>query len=474
MLVLSFAACGKTTPEPPTETTLQPAYSYQIQTIVEETRGNIKFEFSRPVFAGTSPLVGTANAAYDQMEAEYKSRMEEAAADYAEEAGSDPWNFTEHSRLIYERHGVLSFVTEGDWFMGGVHNSWIAGHTFDFNLGRELKIADFLQGDDADITAALVDAFKGAIDEMDVPGYDYPDAWEQSGPDANFYLAEDGVHVFYMPYVVPATQNGVDVFIPWFSRLMKREYNPPVITTQPVEGLAALEETTTLAAESEAEAAGEQETAKIPQTKEELVAYYNEVVNRVKAEKPGFTWTLQNSVSNIASSSGFIERAADMAMRFVSLDVDVMPAVAKGADHNELFNVRGQSWGGRLTPQPVSRITLADKGAAWELRVELKPEKRSALAVSPADHDHGRMFTVMTYNEIHDAIDPYAFIGKMERFAPSYRDSWAVLTIDKETDRLLKAEYKLTMDASIGAKFAVFPAFDATATISRHEVYKIG
>jgi len=252
-----------------------------------------------------------------------------------------------------------------------------------------------------------------------------------------------------------------------------------VTTTAPEETSSeeestAEEETSAPDDETSKTAETETTTAKIPQTKEELVAYFNEVVNRVKAEKPGFTWTQQNIVSNIASSSGFIQSAAGMAMRFVSLDVEPMPSAAKGADHNADFNVRGQAWSSRLTPQAVSKISLADKGAAWELRVDLKPEKRDSLAVNPPDHDHGKIFTVMTYDEIHGAIDSYASIGKMEYFAPSYHDSWAVLTIDKGTNRLLKAEYMLTMDAVIGAKFVLFPAFDATATISRHEVYTIG
>ena len=247
-----------------------------------------------------------------------------------------------------------------------------------------------------------------------------------------------------------------------------------IVTTAVPEETSDEEETTAPDGETTIAIDEEAAEAKIPQTKEEIVAYFNEVSNRVKTEKPGFTWTLQNIVGNIASSSGFIERAAGMAMKFVSLEADTMPPAAKGAGHNAQFNVRGQAWSSRLTPQAVAKASLTDKGKTWELRVDLKPEKRGSLAVNPPDHDHGKIFTVMTYGEIHDAIDSYSFIGKLESFAPSYHDSWAVLTIDKETDRLLKAEYMLTMDAVIGAKFAIFPAFDATATISRHEIYKIG
>jgi len=225
VLLTALAACGRTEPAPTVPATDVPtqaaAYGYEIQTAVEETRGNIGFKFTRPVFSGTSPLVEAANRVYNQMEAEYKTKMEDEPGD--ENGPIAPWNYTELSGCTYDRGGVLSFTTDGDWFMGGVHNSWITGHTFDFNLGRALKIADFLEGDDAQITAALVDAFsRDAAGEDDLT-----DVEAQSGPDANFYLAGDGVHVFYMPYVVPATQNGVDVLIPWKSELIKQAYRAP-------------------------------------------------------------------------------------------------------------------------------------------------------------------------------------------------------------------------------------------------------
>lgn len=264
VLMTALAACGKTEPAPTEPATAAPtqaaAHGYEIQTTVDENDG-ILFQFSRPVFSGASPLVETANQVYDKMEAGFKDKMSAEA-----NPTDEPWNYTELSALSYEADGVLSFTTQGDWWMGGVHNSWTTGHTFDFNLGRELKIADFLQGDEEEIRAALVRAFATEMEmgDVDVRYYDFPDAEEQSGPDANFYLAEDGVHVFYMPYVVPATQNGVDVFIPWASYLMKREYHPPEVTTQLVEGLTALEETAVVGARSETTAGAESTIAKIP------------------------------------------------------------------------------------------------------------------------------------------------------------------------------------------------------------------
>jgi len=466
VLLPALAACGKKTPGPeePATAPAQPAaYAYEIQTTVDENEG-ILFQFSRPVFSGSSPLAATANQVYDRMEADYKDKMNAEAPNPTDE----PWNYTELSELSYEADGVLSFTTQGDWFMGGVHNSWVTGHTFDFNLGRELKIADFLRGDEEEIRMALVDAFVREV-VRSIQMSDMDDAFEQSGADANFYLAHDGVHVFYMPYVVPATQDGVDVLIPWGSYLIKSEFRPAEITTQLVEEITAPVDGTT----GEAESTIEPETKKLLQTKEELVAYFNQVSDQVKIDKPGYTWTQQTSVENITSPSSAIEWLAGQAMKFVSLDVLEMDPAAKGADHRD-FGVWGQTWGSRLTPQATQKASLTDKGNAWELRVDLKPEKRGSLPKTEPEHDHGKVFKVYTYDQIYGAVEPYAWLGKIEQFAPSYHDSWAVLTIDKETGRLVRAEYMLTMDGYFKAKPAVLPALEATCTISQHEIYKIG
>ena len=257
-LLLAFAACGKVSSTPAEKTVLQTegtapettfetaantatmvdkqsvTYSYEIHTALEKTHtdpggGVIEFQFSRPFFAETSPLAKTANQVYDQAEAEYRSRMEEVVADY----GGDPYPYGDvrYSTLLcttsYEADGVVSFVLHGEWMMGGVHNSWDIGHTFDFNLGRELKLRDLLQGTDAQITAALENAFyewykQEEGSEFSGDEFDKNEIKKQSGPDANFYLDKDGVHVFYEPYVIPATQNGVDILFPWTSELVRQ------------------------------------------------------------------------------------------------------------------------------------------------------------------------------------------------------------------------------------------------------------
>jgi len=233
-LLLALAACVKKAPAPgPTEpvtvsqTVPAALYAYGLRATIDTSAdddGRPIFMFSRPFFEEFSALAKTANAIYARMEENFIVTMEENA-----EEPSDPefpLYFKALTEPTYMTDGVVSFTTSGEWFMGGVSNSWSTGHTFDFNLRRELKIADVLHGDGAQIAAALESAFfawveaeGGSVDEL--ADFELEGIREQCGPDANFYLAEEGVHVFFEPYTVPATQDGVDVFFPWGSELVK-------------------------------------------------------------------------------------------------------------------------------------------------------------------------------------------------------------------------------------------------------------
>jgi hypothetical protein len=203
-------------------------YRYKIRTMID-TSSNKKiplFVFSRPLFEGTHGLVTVINKIYDEAEKEFSSETvesdwETSEFDYYRDPDY-PCRYKVLSDCTYEKDDIVSFTSNYDWYMGGVHNSWKEGHTFDFALGRELKIGDILIGDESQITATLEKEFSKWFEETEKSKLeDIFDSKErrviaeQSGAEANFYLAEDGVHIFYSPYVLSATQNGVDILIPW-------------------------------------------------------------------------------------------------------------------------------------------------------------------------------------------------------------------------------------------------------------------
>ena len=208
-------------------------YSYEIKTTVDELftstqNAVVEFKYSRPVFTETSELAKTVNMIYDQAEIAYKNKMNSLKTGFSDippdESGNSEF-YTEICETTYEKNGIISFTSTEDWWIGGVQTRNITGHTFDFKLGRELKISDIIYGDETQITDTLINEFynwlkqnenldSAYIDDIDIDNMIKDDIKKQSGPDAKFYLTEEGLHIFYY-YVLPAHQGGIDVLIPW-------------------------------------------------------------------------------------------------------------------------------------------------------------------------------------------------------------------------------------------------------------------
>ncbi|MCL2433906.1 MAG: hypothetical protein FWD16_05250 [Clostridia bacterium] len=231
------SSIAQTTPEPSSDE----LYVFQITATVNDVRqlkggGVCEFKFSRAKFQGTSAAVALANKAFDDAEARFKNRMKDAIADYCDDETDAQYYFTQECKAVHEKGGTVSFIISERWFMGGVSNSSIEGHTFDFKtLERELKIGDIMIGLKADVQKALENElyeWYRAVNGTAMADADFAENREyiaqQSGPDANFYLDPDGVHVFFMPYILPATQDGVDLLFPWtMSELVGRgEWSP--------------------------------------------------------------------------------------------------------------------------------------------------------------------------------------------------------------------------------------------------------
>jgi len=207
----------------------QNSYSYEIEVIFDSTSfsdGRFPiYTFSRPVFEETSELAKEINRLFVQEEKEMYKEMraaEDAFISFPQDIhweSNYPWKHTKLTECVFEKSGVLSFILNEEWYMGGVCNKKIKGYTFDFNSGHKLSIADVLYGDEAQITVILEDMFYLWYENaygVELTNETYKNnVKKQSGLAANFYLSKDGIHVFCEPYTLPATQYGIDILIPW-------------------------------------------------------------------------------------------------------------------------------------------------------------------------------------------------------------------------------------------------------------------
>lgn len=72
---------------------------------------------------------------------------------------NETWFYTIKCHVSYQDESLLCICYEGNWWMGGVHNIWNYGFTFDLTSGELLGIRDLIDGTDEEIETKIVDSF---------------------------------------------------------------------------------------------------------------------------------------------------------------------------------------------------------------------------------------------------------------------------------------------------------------------------
>ena len=243
----------------------------------------------------------------------------------------------------------------------------------------------------------------------------------------------------------------------------------PVSAPDPTEIETTAEEIDETTDEFEAateEASNEEEEAtdalEKPGTIAEIVAYYNDAANKVKTGKPGYSCTEQ---TNINSINGGAQWLVNIVNRAITDETPQAATVAKGANHND-FAVPGKDWASKLNASAVQSATCTEKGNVYEIRINMKRESQVDLPRNVEDHQHGRAFKVYNAGMIYDVMAGYEGLGRITKFAPTYRDCYILCTIDKETGNMKSAQYYLTFDAEIEGRLVSAIPIRASASIS--------
>jgi len=243
----------------------------------------------------------------------------------------------------------------------------------------------------------------------------------------------------------------------------------PVSLPDPTEIETTAEEIVEVTDEFEAtaeEASMEEEEAAAalekPGTIAEIVAFYNDAANKVKEEKPGYSFTEQTSINSI---NGGAQWLVNIVNRAITDETPQAATIKKGDNHND-FAVPGKDWASKLEPSAVQSATCTQKGGVYEIRINMKRESQADLPRNVEDHRHGRAFKVYNAGMIYDVMAGYEGLGRIEKFAPTYRDCYIICTVDSVTGAMKTAQYYLTFDADIVGRLVSAIPIRASASIS--------
>ncbi len=201
-------------------------------------------ESNQPVFIGSSQQIKNMNAAFedelpkeDTIDAsEWLLEAYDSREGYTfEEANNgrvgglvDTWEES------YRKNQYLSFVGSSEWDGLGPHGGFeCLGNTFDCSTGKVMKISDILLVDESNVQETLYNEYiayqlsrgdEGEFLAEAAQGYEsgsyvsyYVDSVKEQCNPANavFWLAEDGVHVFFHQYTFYYAVGASELIIPY-------------------------------------------------------------------------------------------------------------------------------------------------------------------------------------------------------------------------------------------------------------------
>ena len=174
---------------------------------------NIAYPFIEP---DGNEFIDTINAEYEK---EANDALEEALSYYKEIIEDEyfvddygiPFTMNMDYIVTLDRKGYLSILTTHSFYSGGAHpNSTMWGRTFDLKANKELTMREVFNAETFDLENAVAERIADVVLEYSDEEHakDVHDEAIKEIDNAGFYLTDDAVHVFYVPYQIASYAEG--------------------------------------------------------------------------------------------------------------------------------------------------------------------------------------------------------------------------------------------------------------------------
>lgn len=223
---------------------------------------------------------------------------------------------------------------------------------------------------------------------------------------------------------------------------------PAAVTTEAE--TAASDEATT----EKAEETTEKEEDKTPQTTEEILALYNDSINRVKTESKAVVsnYTLNTQTQDAEISNKMLQNIANKLIS-ANMGYDKKKANITYATPSQIldaFPVRGQKWSSHLTPDDISKATCTEKDGVYTVTLYLKPDSNPNIKT---DQGHaGKAFSVITKDAIVEGAGSLGMsVIEEDSIKLTFKDCRITAKIDKETGHVTDANYYMDWTLALTA-----------------------
>lgn len=216
------------------------------------------------------------------------------------------------------------------------------------------------------------------------------------------------------------------------------------------DAVSAQDETDTTASVSEETTAAEDETTeapaeeKAPQTKAEIISYFNESMNRVKpnAKSIKTNYVLNTQTSDATLSNKMLQNIAN---KLISANMGY-DKKQEGLTFNTLnernagFPVRGQTWSSKLTESDVSSATCTEKDGKYIIELKLIPD--TTPNIKAGEGHAGKAFSIVTKDQIVEGAGSLGMsVIEEDSIKLTFKDCRITVKVDKETGNVESANY---------------------------------
>ncbi len=204
----------------------------------------------------------------------------------------------------------------------------------------------------------------------------------------------------------------------------------------------------------------------MPQTKEEIINYFNTAINNVKPKSKSIksNYMIHAVAGEVTGVPGIIDTVLGGTGNFISgfMGPDESKANVtwtSAADKNAYFPVEGETWSSKLTAADVKDAKIVEKDGKWLIRITTVADDVSSNVA------HGKGHAPKAFNVVLPAVVDENIPGAVAKIFSigttemNYPSSTINVTVDPATGNVTHANYMMywTINIHLGDDVVVLP-----------------
>ncbi len=183
--------------------------------------------------------------------------------------------------------------------------------------------------------------------------------------------------------------------------------------------------------------------SKAPQTKAEIISYFNTAANKAKTSAKSITKVKEENYQAKPIDLGSLGAFKGIVNKLINDNMGVNEeqsgkVATTAADKNKIFHVENETWASKLTPADVKTATCTEKNGVYTITLTLVDDPLNATYAHGSGH-HGKAFSIVMPQTILDNAGGAASLLKTLKVG--YQSGKIIVNVDAATGNITSAKY---------------------------------